>query len=397
MKLLFSAGEASGDRHGAAVLAALKQRMPEVQALAMGGPALKAAGARIVVDSAELGVIGLFEVIRHYPKIRRALNIMKQTLVKQRPDLLICVDYKEFNFRLAKYAKHLGIKVLFYVSPQVWAWRPGRVRQYGRVISAMAVIFPFETAYYQAEGIPVRYVGHPLLDQRKAPRSRAEARTALALTEAEGPVIGLLPGSRVQEIERLLPVMLAAVSLLQQRYPKAHFVWVAAERLSAGEIQQRLAGRPIRVCQQPLEQVVPACDAVMVTSGTATLETALLSVPMVIVYRLYPLTYWLARRVVKTKFIGLPNIIAGRCVVRELIQQQASAVNLAEEVERLLENADYRRRQIEALQQVKQTLGSGGAAENMADFIVDLLTDHTVGKRTALRESRSIGSLMGKL
>ncbi|MDT8407098.1 MAG: lipid-A-disaccharide synthase [Methylococcales bacterium] len=372
MKLLFSAGEASGDRHGAAVLAALKQKMPEIQALAMGGPALKAAGARMVVDSTELGVIGLFEVIRHYPKIRRALNIMKETLVKERPDLLICVDYKEFNFRLAKYAKHLGIKVLFYVSPQVWAWRPGRVKQYGRVISAMAVIFPFETAYYQAEGIPVRYVGHPLLDQRQAPRQRAEARTALALTEAEGPVIGLLPGSRIQEIERLLPVMLAAVSLLQQRYPKARFVWLAAERLSANEIQQRLGGRSIRVCQQPIEQVAPACDVVMATSGTATLETALLTVPMVIVYKLYPLTYWLARRVVKTKFIGLPNIIAGRGVVRELIQQQANAANLAAEMVRLLDDADYRQRQISALQQVKQTLGSGGAAENMAEFIVDL-------------------------
>ena len=211
LSIMFSAGESSGDQHAANLFLELKKRRSDIKGFGMGGTKMAQAGVDINYDSAGIGVIGVIEVLKHYGEIRRALKRMQQLVSTERPDLLVCVDYKEFNLKLARYAKQRGIKVLFYVSPQVWAWRPGRVKTYGKAIDMMAVIFPFETAYYDAEQVPVRYVGHPSVDKVRPQQSREEDMSRFGLDEKE-PVVGLLPGSRINEINRLLPVMLDAAA-----------------------------------------------------------------------------------------------------------------------------------------------------------------------------------------
>lgn len=372
--LMISAGESSGDQHAANLFTELKKQRPDIKAIGMGGAAMAAAGIDVRYDSSAIAVIGVVEVIKHYPDILRMLKRMQQLLASEKPDLLVCVDYKEFNFKLAAYAKKIGIKVLFYVSPQVWAWRAGRVKKYGKVIDMMAVIFPFETAYYQAENVPVRYVGHPSVDKVQPLYSKTEDLQRFGL-DASKPLLGLLPGSRVNEIKRLLPVMLAAAERVQQQMPTVQFILPQAnsidDDLLASYLQQTTLDIK-RIKNQPYD-VIQCCDAVISCSGTATLENALLGVPMLIVYKLTEITYWLGRWLVKTKFIGLPNIIAGKGIVKEFIQHDATAENLADEALRLLGNQAYAETMRGDLQQVKQQLGQGGASKVMADLVLEML------------------------
>lgn len=372
--VVFSAGEASGDQHAAHVFEALMQRLPSVRGLGMGASRMQQAGIELAYDSSGIGVIGLVEVLKHYAEIRRALKIMQALLLKQRPDLLVCVDYKEFNLKLAKFAKAHGIKVLFYVSPQVWAWRPGRVTTYGRAIDMMAVIFPFETAYYDAKQVPVRYVGHPSVDKVKPLRSRAEDQQFYGLN-SDHAVVGILPGSRNNEIKRMLPVMLQAAEALHQQRPELQFLLPQADSISDAVLETFMqeCRLPIKVIKQQAYDVIQCCDAIMTTSGTASLEIALLGIPMVIAYRLSTLTYWLGRLLVNIKFIGLPNIIAGRGIVRELIQDELTAKNLSEEILRLLQDGHHREACLAGLQEVKTQLGQGGGTQKMAALIVEML------------------------
>ncbi|MDO8937994.1 MAG: lipid-A-disaccharide synthase [Methylicorpusculum sp.] len=374
LTLLFSAGETSGEQHAAHMFLELKKQLPDLKGLGMGGSQMQKAGIDVRYDSTGIAVIGLFEVIKHYAEINRALTLMKQLLVSERPDLLVCVDYKEFNFKLAKFAKQMGIKVLFYVSPQVWAWRPGRVKKYGRVIDMMAVIFPFETAYYEAEHVPVRYVGHPSMDKVHPQWSREEALTRFELNP-EHPIIGLLPGSRAHEIERMLPVMLAAADIIRARLPVVQFVLPQAASISDDLLLRFLSQSQskISVVKQQTYELIQCCDAVMTTSGTATLEVALLQIPMVIVYKLFWMTFWLAKCLVKTPFIGLPNIIAGKSIVKELIQQDATAENIANEVLAIVQDSDYSDAIKADLQRVKSVLGKGEGSKNMADLALEML------------------------
>jgi len=372
--VLFSAGESSGDRHAAHMYQAMRATDSGVRGLGMGGSAMREAGIDIRYDSSGIGVIGLVEVLKHYREIRRALKIMKALVVAEKPDLLVCVDYKEFNLKLAQFAKRLGVKVLFYVSPQVWAWRPGRVLTYGKAIDMMAVIFPFETRYYQAEGVPVRYVGHPSVDKVKPLYGRDEDFSRFDLDPLR-PVIGILPGSRSNEIKRMLPVMLEAAAILARRAPKPQFLLPQADSVDDEQIQSALshAGVTVHVVKHQTYDAIQCCDAVMTTSGTASLEIALLTVPMVIVYRLAAFSYWLGKRLVRIPFIGLPNIIAGRAIVKELIQDDLTPDNLAAEVERLLADRAYRENQIADLRSVKQALGEGGGSANMATLAWEIL------------------------
>lgn len=372
--ILFSAGESSGDQHAANMFLEIKKHQPDINAIGMGGAKMAQAGVDIRYDSAGIGVIGVVEVLKHYGEIRRALTLMKRIIDTERPDLLVCVDYKEFNFKLAKYAKQQGVKVLFYVSPQVWAWRAGRVKAYGKVIDMMAVIFPFEIPYYEAENVPVRYVGHPSVDKVHPQYIKAEDMARFGL-DANRCVVGLLAGSRANEIKRLLPVMLAAAALLHERFLDCQFILPQADSISDDLLAEYLTGAPVQVTvikQQPYD-VMQCCDAIMTTSGTATLEIALLTVPMVICYKLSPLTYWLGRLLVKTKFIGLPNIVAGKSIVREFIQHEATAENLAAEIERILTDEAYCVAMRENLRDVKQRLGQGGGSKNMALLALEML------------------------
>lgn len=372
--VLFSAGESSGDQHAAHMFEEMCKQCPEVQGIGMGGAKMRQAGIDIRFDSSAIGVIGLVEILKHYGEIRRALKTMKAIIAKEKPDLLVCVDYKEFNLKLAQYAKKRGVKVLFYVSPQVWAWRAGRVKTYGKAIDMMAVIFPFEVAYYVAENVPVRYVGHPSVDKVHPERSKQEDIALFGL-DAGRPVVGILPGSRGNEIKRMLPVMLQAVRLLAQRYPELQFVLPQADSVSDEQLQAYMQGFnvPVKVVKQQAYDAIQCCDAVMTTSGTASLEIALLQVPMLIAYRLSALSYWLGKRLVKIPYIGLPNIIAGKTVAKELIQQQATAENMADEIDRLLYDSAYREGVLLELARVKWLLGAGGGSKNMAELALTML------------------------
>lgn len=371
---MFSAGEASGEQHAAHMFRELKKKRPDLQGIGMGGRAMRDAGIDVRYDSSNIAVIGVFEVVKHYWEIDRALKMMQRIAAEERPNLLVCVDYKEFNFKLARFAKRSGIKVLFYVSPQVWAWRPGRVKKYGRAIDMMAVIFPFETAYYEAENVPVRYVGHPSVD-KVHPRYRKDDDFKRFELDRRRPIIGLLPGSRVHEIERMLPVMLEAAKKIRAERPYAQFILPQAQSISDQLLRSYLdqTDLGIQIIKNEPYDVIQCCDVVITTSGTATLEIALLQVPMVIVYKLAELTYWLGRWLVKTPFIGLPNIIAGRAIIKELIQHDASACNIAEEILKILTDEEYNITMRRALAEVKERLGDGGGSKNMADLALEML------------------------
>lgn len=374
--VLFSAGESSGDQHAANMFLELRKYQPDIKGIGMGGAKMAQAGIDIRYDSSAISVIGVVEVIKHYGEIRRALKLMQRILSDERPDLLVCVDYKEFNFKLARYARQYGIKVLFYVGPQVWAWRPGRVKKYGKVIDMMAVIFPFETAYYEAENVPVRYVGHPSVDKVHAQYSKEEDLMRFGLGQRKT-VIGLLPGSRANEIKRMLPVMLEAAGKIQIDFPEARFLLPQADSISDALLEEYLRQSPVKITtvkNQPYD-VIQCCNVVMTTSGTATLEIALLAIPMVIAYKLSLVTYFLGRWLVKTPFIGLPNIIAGKDIVKELIQYEATSENLAAEINRILTDKAYADTMRGNLAQVKAQLGQGGGSKNMAELAWAMLSN----------------------
>lgn len=372
--VLFSAGEASGDQHAAHMFLELRKQFPAIRGIGMGGNKMRQSGIDIRFDSSGIGVIGLIEVLKHYGEIRAALRQMKNLIAIEKPDLLVCVDYKEFNLKLAQFAKRQGIKVLFYVSPQVWAWRPKRVRTYGKAIDMMAVIFPFETAYYEAQNVPVRYVGHPSVDKVHPLRSKEQDYALFGLA-ADKPVVGILPGSRANEIKRMLPVMLQAAEKLAENHPGVQFLLPQADSVSDELLRGHLekCPLPVKVIKQQAYDVIQCCQAVMTTSGTASLEIALLGVPMVICYRLSPLTYWLGKQLVKIPFIGLPNIIAGKPVAKELIQDAVSAESLSAEIDRILTDQAYRNGSLKGLGQVKAMLGPGGGSKNMADLALAML------------------------
>jgi lipid-A-disaccharide synthase len=372
--VMLSAGEASGDFHAANLFRELKKLIPNLRGIGMGGVRMREAGVELHYDSTHLAVIGLAEVAKHYGEIRRALHSMQRTACEEKPDLLICVDYKEFNFRLARKAKACGVKVLFYVSPQVWAWRPGRVKSYGRIVDHMAVIFPFEVPFYETYKIPVTYVGHPLAGKVKPSMGRSEAIDKFGFA-GKKPIIGLLPGSRVNEINRLMPVILAAAGRLAHEFPGSQFALFRAPSISDELLQSHLAlsDLSIRVIEGQDYDALQCCDAVITVSGTATLEVALLGVPMVIVYRLTPLSYWLGRLLVRIPYIGLPNILAGRHVVREFIQHDATAENIAGEIARILRDRDYAEAMRQALRQIRDDLGDENGAAKLAELAAEML------------------------
>ncbi len=371
---MFSAGESSGDQHAANMFNELKKLSPGIQGFGMGSTKMRQAGIKLCFDSSGIAVIGLIEVLKHYGEIHAALKLLKKTILQEQPDLLVCVDYKEFNLKLARFAKKKGIKVLFYVSPQVWAWREDRVVTYGKAIDMMAVIFPFETAYYEAENVPVKYVGHPSVDKVHPQQGKIQNAAKFSL-RLDKPVVGILPGSRENEIKRMLPVMLGAAEQLAKLHNGVQFVLPQADSISDELLQRYLSRSLVKVIvikHQPYD-VIQCCDAIMTTSGTASLEIALLQVPMVIAYKLSASTYFIAKKLVKSRFIGLPNIIAGKGIIKELIQDEVTQENLTAEIHHILENTVYRMTMLSALADVKEKLGPGGGSKNMAELVMKML------------------------
>jgi lipid-A-disaccharide synthase len=369
------AGEASGDLHGAGLVREARKLDPRLDFFGIGGPRMRAAGVETLVDSSEMAVVGLVEVIAHFGVISHAYLTLKRIIASDPPDLLILIDYPDFNLRIARLARRAGVRVLYYISPQVWAWRVGRVKKIGRVVDRMAVVFPFEVPFYEREGVPVTFVGHPLVDAVHPAMERVEAQRLFGL-DPRRRTVGLFPGSRKHEIERLLPVILESAKLLKERFPDLQFILPLATSLAMGDIAPYLAASPLKVevVQEQGYDVMQVCDAIITVSGTVTLEIALMGVPMVIIYRVSPLTYTVGRRLVKVDHIGLCNIVAGERVVPELLQHEAEPVRIAEEIGRYLTDDDYDRNVRAKLAGIRERLGSGGGAARVAGLAVAMAT-----------------------
>ncbi len=340
----------------------------------MGAGMLADVGVELVVDCRELAVIGIVDVLINYPKFLERLKRLREAMRQRRPDLLVLVDYPDFNLKLAETARELGIPVLFYVSPQVWAWRSHRVKRIGQLVDHMAVLFPFEVAVYEQAGVPVTYVGNPLVDDAVSSLSVAQARAAFELP-AIGPVVAMLPGSRHGELDRHLPSLLHAAADLLKTHPHCRFILPRAPTLAAERVEHHLraaAVHPMVVDGRTMD-TLRAADAAWVASGTATLETALIGTPMVILYRLHALNHAIMKHLIKIPDIGLVNIVAGRRVVPELVQQQATPQALASAMRRLLDDADYAGAQRLALAEVREKLGDGGASQRVAGLMAGLL------------------------
>ncbi len=370
------AGEASGDAHAAEVVERLRALEPGIRVSGMGSERMKAAGVELFFDSASIAVVGIVEVLRHWGEIKQAMALVKQWLEQDRPDLLVLVDYPEFNLKMARHAKSLGIPVLFYISPQVWAWRPKRIRKIGAAIDHMAVLFRFEEDFYRKAGIPVSFVGHPLVDKVRSTTTAEQERQRLGI-DAGKRVVGLFPGSRRSEIARLLPLLLDTAETLNRRHEDLHFILPVAETLDRSEIEAACQARdlPLILTGDRLYDVIPACDAIASCSGTVTLEIALLETPLCIVYRMSWLSWQIMSRLVTIEHIGLANIVGAQGAVRELLQNDATPQNIADEVERLLQDGGYRKRVIDGLKRVRANLGEGDGAGRMARLVLEMASE----------------------
>lgn len=375
-KILISTGEASGDSLGANLLEQLKKQRSDIHVKAMGGKKLAAQGAEMVYDSKHIAVMGIIEVIKRWSVIKSALQRLKDEIDTFKPDLLIVIDYVEFNLKLAKYAKSKGVKVLFYVSPQVWAWRSGRVPKIGKVIDVMAVLFPFETRPYEAHNVPVRYVGHPLIHQLTPNKDTAHIKEAIDLNP-DKTIIGILPGSRRSEVERISPCLVESMNTLNSKLNNIQFVIPVAPTLSEDFVESELKDRPDNtlLTQHESTDVIQCCDAVIVASGTATLEVSLLEKPMCIVYKTHWLTYLLVKYLLKIEHVGLANIVAGKGIVPEFIQGDASATKISDYIEKLLTDLTYREKSINKLKIVRTTLSADIKGKNGGETVAELANE----------------------
>ncbi len=374
------AGEASGDQLGGAVATALRQRLPadQLQLRGVGGSAMAAAGVELLFSADELSVMGIVEVIRHYPRLKRLLNRCIAELTTSPPDLLLTIDYPGFNLRLAAAAKRLGIPVLHWVSPQIWAWRAGRIQTIQQRVDHMALLFDFELPYYQRAGLAATVVGHPMVQRVKSVFATAEAaRVALGL-QPTGEVIGLFPGSRVGEVERIFPLLLETAYRLWQHDSTRQYVVAPASALLEAQMRRQLAQRPHPpplhfIADRPFD-LMRSCDLILAASGTVTLEIALMQVPMVVVYRMAPLSYAILSRLVTIPHIALCNIVAEAAIVPELIQQQATAANLTRIAADLLASPTQRATMKQQLAQIRGRLREGDPAQRVAELALQLAT-----------------------
>ncbi|MBC2742173.1 MAG: lipid-A-disaccharide synthase [Desulfosarcina sp.] len=366
------AGEASGDMHGAKLAQSIKNRSRDTFLFGVGGNAMQTEGVQLIVDSKTLSVVGITEVFAKLPTIYRAMTTVKKALNSLKPDLLILIDFPDFNFHVAAVAKKLDIPVLYYISPQIWAWRQNRVKKIKRLVNHMAVILPFEVPFYREHHVPVTFVGHPLLD-RILPLPGRQPSSTLS-TE---PVIGLIPGSREKEVTTLLPVMLEAAKIIKRYLPTARFVVSCAESINEdlvlSVVSQYASTLEIEIIRESVVQVFKQSQLLVAASGTVTLEAALYGVPMVIVYKVSPLSYWLGKRLIKVKHIGIVNLIVQKELLPELIQDNASPQIIAETVTDMINDPERLKQIKEELFRVRDLLGGAGASDRVARIALDLI------------------------
>ena len=373
-KILIIAGEASGDMHGANLVQEVKKQDSSVSFHGVGSKRMREAGVRMLADASEISVVGGTEVLTHIRAIYLVYARLKRFLREERPDLLILIDFPDFNLRLGKVARKLGIPILYYISPQVWAWRKGRVKKIAALVNAIIVVLPFEVDLYKSQGVDVRYVGHPLTDVVHSRFTKEEARRELGL-DPEKRSIALLPGSRMKEISNLLPDMIAAASILSRRFDDLQFVLPVAHTLKRETIRTFIeeSDSAVHIVEGRVYDVLKASDAAIVTSGTATLETGLMAVPMVIVYRMSALSMFIARLIIRVDHVGLVNIVAGNRVVPELLQEKVTPENIADALSPLLNDADANNEVRKELSNIRDRLGKSGASARAAAVVLEMI------------------------
>ncbi|MBF0385721.1 MAG: lipid-A-disaccharide synthase [Candidatus Omnitrophica bacterium] len=371
-EIILIAGEASGDLHGANLAKELKKLDPYLKISGLGGKMMSDSGVEIYHDLTQLAVVGFFEVLRHYREIKKCFDLILKKAEEIKPCAVVLIDYPGFNLRLAKELKKRNIRVIYYISPQVWAWKKNRVKLVKKYVDKMLVIFEFEKTFYSNYGIKVEFVGHPLVDGCLVDKSKEDFLNSVGLKEYKY-TIGLLPGSREKEIDNLLPVMLESAVLLSKKFPMAQFLLVKAPTIKSRLIDKHLRAKrlPISVAIDGQYNAINSCDICIVTSGTATLETAIMGKPMVVIYKTSFLTWILAKFFVKIKDIGLVNIVAGKRIVPEFVQFEATASNIARELEKYISNEEYFSETKLALSRVRFSLGKDGANENAAREIIN--------------------------
>jgi lipid-A-disaccharide synthase len=366
------AGEASGDLHGAHLVDAMRGLDPDLDFFGIGGDALRRAGVEVRVDNSDIAVVGAAEVFSKIRPILRALWQAKQDLKKIRPALLILIDFPDFNLLVAATAKKLGIPVMYYISPQIWAWRAGRVKKIKKLVDHMVVIFPFEVDFYKKWDVPVTFVGHPLLDSTP-PAGTGKVSDDL---KGNGILVGLLAGSRTQEVTRMLPTMVEVAEILSQRLEGVRFAVPVASSVGRDIAEGIVEGAKadILVLSNRLRDVLDQATLVITASGTVTLEAAIAGTPMIIVYRMSPLSYWLAKRLIHVTHIGLVNLVGGKSIVPELIQDDASAEKISDQALAMIQD-EHGLAQVQAeLHRVAQKLGLPGASERVAEVAVEMLS-----------------------
>jgi lipid-A-disaccharide synthase len=378
--IMIIAGESSGELYGSLLAKALKAQSPDLHLIGIGGERMKEAGVELVSYISD--AFGLVEAVSSYGKIRMSFNNAIEALEKFRPDVLIPIDYPDFNMKVAKVAKTLGIKILYYVSPQVWAWRSGRVKKIAELVDRMAVLLPFEEKIYKDSGLPCEFVGHPILEEIEdylARKDRRGYKTALGF-DADKSLLSLLPGSRPHELNKLLPVMVDIVkqfkadpSIPEGRH--CQFCMPLApntDEQKYGHYLDLLKQEGVIISKGDSVKVLAASDMAVVASGTATLQTAFLEVPMVVVYKLSPLTYHLGKRIVKVKYITLVNILSGRAVVLELLQKKANAGEVIREIKKIMSDKNYRDEMIRSYRKIKEPFIGKNASERVARMALEM-------------------------
>ena len=369
-KILISAGEASGDIHAAAVTAAIKRIDSTTEVFGMGGDELRSAGGEVLFDIKDHGVMGFVEVIKKLPDLFKLRREFARVMDERKPDCLVVVDYPGFNMKLAKLAHDKGIPVVSYIAPSAWAWNKGRAKNVAKIVDKVACIFPFEYDVYKEAGAPVEFVGHPLVDIVHPTMERAEAEAWVGKEPGRSLVL-LMPGSRLMEIERMLDVILEGAKLLKKQMPQVQFAMPRAGTIPLEMLQSKIqtSGLEVKITEGHNYDLFSVADLALATSGTVTLEAAMCGLPSVILYRTSAITAFIARRVINIPNIGLPNIVAGRQILPELLQEELTPAKLAATAVELL--APERRPQLEAnLAYMKERLGEPGAVNRVAQLIL---------------------------
>jgi lipid-A-disaccharide synthase len=370
MRILIVTGEASGDLHGAHLAKAIMALDPTTELVGIGGPSMRAAGVNLVPGVPQLDVMGLIGLSAIRAVLQR-VRAIRRVLKAEAWDLVVLIDNPGLNFHFARVAKAAGRRVLYYIAPQVWAWRPGRMKWIQRRVDHVVVILPFEPELYRRAGVRCTFVGHPLLDMVASHYDRTKLRREFGLSESAR-VVGLLPGSRVREVEMLLPVLLKAAAQLVLAEPGTQFILAQASSIDDNLIQTLLRDSPVpvRVIHDRATEVMALSDVLLIASGTATLQAAVVGTPMVLLYKTSPLTYRLARWLITVKWIGLVNLVGGRLIVPELVQDEATDERLCREVLHLLRDPSAYNEMKEGLRQVRLSLGEPGASNRAAQVVL---------------------------